>query len=246
MHFGQATMRRYERQYGSEGLRLHLGCGTHIVSGWVNIDGSWNARLAQYPIVRRALGALRVVPAAQMAIHWQGDILFHNLAKPLPFRDGTAACIYSSHVLEHLYHEDAKRLVQECVRVLGRGGIFRLVVPDLHAFVMEYLETKAENGGETSSVISPADHLNERLQFRSASAPGGSILYRLYSAFTDFHSHKWMYDADSIKGLLLQAGLARVEERGVFDSRIEGIELIEQPRRIADKAGVCVEGVKES
>ena len=28
--------------------KLHIGCGPFTPSGWVNLDGSWNAKLAKF------------------------------------------------------------------------------------------------------------------------------------------------------------------------------------------------------
>jgi predicted SAM-dependent methyltransferase len=57
----------------------------------------------------------------------------------LPFPDGSAAAIYASHVLEHLYFEEGRQLIRESFRVLSGGGLLRIVVPDLNAIVREYL-----------------------------------------------------------------------------------------------------------
>jgi len=38
---------------------------------------------------------------------------------------------------------------------------------------------------------------------------------------------------------------SQVETRGPLDSRIAGIEDVEDPGRIVEGAGMCVEGVKE-
>jgi predicted SAM-dependent methyltransferase len=51
-------------QQENERIRLNLGCGLLTSPGWVNVDGSWNARLAKHPALRRALsggGLLRIV-----------------------------------------------------------------------------------------------------------------------------------------------------------------------------------------
>jgi predicted SAM-dependent methyltransferase len=227
-------------------FRVHLGCGTHIVSGWVNVDGSWNARLAQYPRLRSIVGSLGLIPRNQRDLEWKGNLICHNLCRNLPFEAGSVSCIYAAHVLEHLYRNDAFKLLKECHRVLDANGILRMVVPDLHATVLRYL-TRRENAGSVEGrQPSPADELNVELGFRRQARPTGSMAYRVYTALTDFHSHKWMYDAESLCGLFREAGFAEVGERQVFDSRITEIEAIEQASRVENGQGICVEGVKEA
>src|SRR5713226_6355273 len=94
-------------------IRLNLGCGLQAPSGWINVDGSWNARLAKYPLLRRALFWFRLLPADKVEIPWSPSIVTHDVRKRLPFSDGSVAAVYASHVLEHLYREEGQRLVAE-------------------------------------------------------------------------------------------------------------------------------------
>jgi predicted SAM-dependent methyltransferase len=213
-------------------LRLHLGCGPGPQpTGWTHIDGSWNARLSKWPVARRALSALGIIPHELAALGWTPDVVTADLRRPLPFPSGTVACIYASHVLEHLYDDEARALLAECYRVLEPRGIIRLVVPDLAALVEKYQKSGA------------ADGLNDELLLRHRSAGGGHFLHRLYLAMTEFHTHKWVYDARSLIDRLETAGFSSVERRGYLDSGIAGIEALEQEGRVVD-CGVCVEGIK--
>jgi len=224
--------------------RVHLGCGLTTPAGWINVDGSWNARLAKHPCLRRALHALRILPGEKFAVPWRSDILIHDVRKPLPFPDSSVGEIYSSHMLEHLYFEEAKRLLEECFRILQAGGVLRMVVPDLRAFITEYLGEKpvGDSSGERAPVT-PADRLNERLLLRPAARGSGGLL-GIYAALKDFHSHKWMYDADSLAAHFQRAGFAEVQAMPFQDSRIHGIEEVEQASRVLNGEGICVEGVK--
>jgi hypothetical protein len=239
------TMRPNSRVGKPRGLmRLHLGCGTHVVPGWVNVDGSWNARLAHHPYLRRTIGALGLIPRKQAHLKWEGDLICHNLRRRLPFSDESVSCVYAAHVLEHLYHEDALRLLLECHRVSEAGGIVRMVVPDLRAMVTRYLARETNAPGADCDQPFTADDLNIALGFRMPSRPRGSAVYQVYTALTDFHSHKWMYDAESLCDLFQKTGFVDVGRRAPFDSRIPGIESVEQTGRTESGQGVCVEGIK--
>jgi hypothetical protein len=240
---GNHGSRPDSRQEGT--LRLHLGCGTHIVPGWVNIDGSWNARLAAHPLLRRMVAGLGLIPRERGDVPWNSSVVCHNVTKPLPFGEGSANCIYCSHMLEHLYQEEAQALLRECHRVLAREGILRMIVPDLHAFVRRYIESKNSPPAVRQVPLCAADQLNVDLGFRETGRTRGTLAYRLYVNLMDFHTHKWMYDAESLGRLFLEAGFSEVAEHEAFQSRIQGIEAIEQAGRTLDGQGVCIEGMKK-
>jgi predicted SAM-dependent methyltransferase len=89
-------------------LRLHLGCGTVRLTGWVNID-----------------------------ISGTPDLLL-DLRYGLPFPDGSVETIHSEHVMEHLRLADGQLLLDEAHRVLRPGGVMRLGMPDLERIVARY------------------------------------------------------------------------------------------------------------
>jgi Uncharacterized protein conserved in bacteria len=223
--------------------KLHLGCGLNTHEGWINLDGSWNAWLANYPIVRRIVKTLHLMPLSQLEIPWSSNILIHDLRKPLPFLNSSLCAIYASHLLEHLYLEEAKHLLKECFRVLQPNGVLRMVVPDLKAIILEYIGEKPYDKVEA---INRADRLNYKLHLRTPESLSGNIFYRIYKSLKDFHSHKWMYDIDSLSWYFGQAGFVDVREMRFHQSRIEGIENLERADRVLDGEGICIEGAKPS
>jgi SAM-dependent methyltransferase len=225
------------------GDRLNLGCGPNAPAGWVNVDGSWNAWFSHHKRLRSALQLIGIINSSNQGAQWNVSPVVHDLRKPLPFQENTFSAIYASHVLEHLYRVEADALLAECKRVLKPGGVVRLVVPDLHSLVLDYL--KSRNGDSTPATRwSAADSLNEKLAFRSAQPPGGNMVFKFYALWKDFHSHKWMYDSDSLSHYLEAAGFEPVEKREFRCSEIPGIEEVEDPTRVLDGAGVCIEGKK--
>ncbi len=86
---------------GKTGLYLHLGCGDDYREGMINIDGN---------IARK-------------------KDMWLDLRNRLPFAEKSAKLIYCCHTLEHLFPEDALRVLRELYRVVSDDGVVRLAVP---------------------------------------------------------------------------------------------------------------------
>jgi len=226
-------------------VKLNIGCGLDAPPKWVNIDGSWNARLAKRPLMRRVAATIGIIPRSSVDVPWPRNVRIHNVLKPLPFEDASVDAVFASHLLEHLYRDDALRVLRECHRVLRDGGACRLIVPDLRAIVEEYLAGENRlKASEGDSSETPADRMNDRLLLRSRSGPKGSWIARVCRSLWDFHSHKWMYDADSLARIMTEAGFVDAHERALHDTDILDIEGVERPDRVEGGAGVIVEAVK--
>ena len=216
--------------------KLHIGCGLNTPKGWINMDGSFNALLAKYPLVKKILAKIGVVSEAKIKVPWSKDILVHDIRKRLPFEDNSMDEIYSSHVLEHIYGDESEDLLKECFRVLSPGGVIRIMVPDLQGFVQNYLQRKQNKNINEKKY--PADIFMEDLLLRPYSSFKGNWMYKIYDTIKDFHSHKWMYDEESLVGRLTKAGFTNVEEKSFCESRIKDIKIIEVNQ------GLTVEGIK--
>ena len=101
---------RYIRLLHQPDKKLHLGCGSKIFHGWINIDMN---------------------PKGNLTI---------DLREGLPFSDDSVELVYMEHALEHFYREhDAPFLLRECLRVLKPGTWIRITVPDASIFLNYYV-----------------------------------------------------------------------------------------------------------
>lgn len=88
---------------GAGSPKLHLGCGGHLLDGWLNTDlHPRSAQVARLDVRRR-----------------------------FPFAGGVFAFVYGEHLIEHVSLGEGAAMLRECFRVLSPGGRIRVATPDL-------------------------------------------------------------------------------------------------------------------
>jgi len=203
-------------------MKLNLGCGSHVVDGWINVDYALGARLAKSKVFRLLNKKIKF-----FKLDWDEKIFIHNLNKTFPWNDNSIEVIYTSHTLEHFSRAEGIRFLKECHRVLCENGVIRLVVPDLFWVVSEYWEGRLRGDEfiERLGVLSP--HYGNRLKTKLA-------------LFTYF-PHKCMYDTPTLLTILKQIGFDAVIKQP-FLSDIDRIDQLEIKSRTEN--AVIVEGEK--
>jgi predicted SAM-dependent methyltransferase len=92
-------------------MKLNIGCGAEPRPGWQNLD-------ANPPL-----------PGVES----------FDCRDRFPYVDNSITAIYTSHLIEHLDPEEAKRFVRECFRVLRPQGVIRIATPDFEVLAREYI-----------------------------------------------------------------------------------------------------------
>jgi predicted SAM-dependent methyltransferase len=223
---GDQTGSRYSLPRGP---KLNLGCGPVQPAGWVNIDSSNRAWLANrlWPL-DRLLVRLGIIPPTEFGPR----VKIHNLLKPLPFADDSVACVYAGEVWEHFEYADAARVTRECFRVLAPGGVLRVCVPDGPAFWQHYLQLYREEMGKPRGERS-ASALRERVGMYFS-----EICTRRVWLGSMGHKHKWQFDEIQLAEMFEAAGFTSVERAAFRRSRIPDVGDVE-------RSDFCiVEGVK--
>ena len=164
---------------------LNIGCGGSPTPGWVNIDNSPSVLFRLLPVGHLLGETRREVWRAARAHRVR-----YGSASRLPFPDGSADVVYSSHMIEHLSRKNLIRFLRECYRILAPEGVLRIVFPDLSVFAADYL------------VDRDADRFIERLMLVDERQGVGRI--------SRFAGHRWMYDEESMKLCLAAAGFREV------------------------------------
>ena len=126
-------------------MKINVGCGQTPTVGWRNFDNSLSIKLSHFSIVLDLLSRLRLLTQPQkefIEFARKNSIEYADAATKLPLNNGECEVVYSSHMLEHLDREEARRFLKEALRVLKPGGVIRLVVPDIRKHVKAYNESE--------------------------------------------------------------------------------------------------------
>lgn len=97
--------RRLQDSYfrGNQVTRLHIGCGNHLLSGWLNSD---------------------YCPKSP-------SLLCLDATRRFPFEDNVFDYVFSEHMIEHIGFNQGAAMLSEIHRVLKPKGTLRLSTPDL-------------------------------------------------------------------------------------------------------------------
>lgn len=198
---------------------VQYGCGLSAPEGWVNYDSSPRLALEQLPMFGAFAGFLgmRLFPR---------NIRFGDIVKGLPIPDGTADGVYASHVLEHLSRSDIIRALANTYRILKPGGLFRLIVPDLHWRAARYLAEHERGDNAAADNFIAATGMGSEKRARGAEG-------LLRAAFGN-SAHRWLYDAPLLMKLLQEAGFTEIRRCEIHDSGDPMFDLIEDIGRFQD------------
>jgi len=168
-------------------VKINLGCGPNGIDGWINYD--WGL----LPFINK-FGLIDVFIKLGMIgknykTKWPKFELV-DIRKKWPLKNKSVDYIYCSHVLEHFEKYKTGEILKESRRVLKKGGILRIVLPDLKKMVDNYKEAD--------------DFCRDFFGFDKDKK------YGLAGSF--IRGHSWMYDKKSLTDILKMAGFAKIKE----------------------------------
>jgi predicted SAM-dependent methyltransferase len=205
-------------QTGSvKALKLNLGCGPVQPPGWVNVDGSNRAWLAsRLSWLDRLLVRVRLFPPTE----FNRQTICVNLLRSFPWANDSVDALYMGEILEHFSRADGDKVLRECFRVLKRGGIIRIRVPDNARFwgnyVEEYRKTKA---------LPRSDWTLDHTRWIEMFFHDICIRRPLFGSMG--HFHKWMYDEISLIMEMEKIGFRNAARMAYLESRIDDIAAVE-------------------
>ncbi len=170
-------------------IKLHLGCFDVPLEGWYNADVTMHLVVTRIPFLPSILYTLKLLDAHRLNQHKAGvfrKVHYLNALKRFPFRDGSVEAVYSSHMLESFSRDGAVRCLREVRRVLKPGGVVRLAMADLDGWVRGYTPKNPD-----------------------------SFLLLLFQPDVKKNNDRihWMYNTESLRTLLVDAGFRDVTPR---------------------------------
>ncbi len=130
-----------------------------------------------------------------------------DLGRRLPFESRSVDFVFTEHFVEHVHLGQARRLFDECARILRPGGVLRISTPDLRTLVQAYLDGDV---GEWADMkwrpSTPCDLLNEGM--------------RLWG-------HRYLWDEEQLTRVLRSRGFSAVTRVAWHESDHETLRGLE-------------------
>lgn len=188
-------------------VKVNIGAGLSVAQGWINVDSNPHAVVSRLPACMvkgiYQLSSVRNQYSRKEYFDLLKEHIFipHNLEYGIPFSDDSVDFLYSSHLLEHLFREDAAGLLKEAYRVLKKGGIIRMGVPDL-----KYAMSLYHEGNKQKAL---------------------SLFFTGMKSSDRFDNHRYMYDFDMLNSLLIESGFTGIEKCSYRQGKVPDIDKLD-------------------
>jgi len=157
---------------------------------------------------------------------------------PFPFSDSTFEYIYAEHMIEHIAYPRAAAMLRECHRVMRRGGVIRVVTPNLAAVVGLYTSKLGPDQERYLSWLCQT-FVPQDCPHNSTSAI--NVMFRSWG-------HQFIYDEETLRGSMDAAGFRCVERYMLGESRYPELRNIENQQRypegLLNFESIALEGMK--
>lgn len=198
--------RKYNKYFKGEINKVNLGCGLHCCFGWINVDGSLTSLLGTQVTALNKMLFEMAGSSSFYSFEEYNDIVknkklwWFNLIEGAPFDSDTVDVIFTSHFLEHLNKVDGYRFLQEAYRVMKRGGLIRVIVPDLNVAI------KNINNGVVDGTLD-------------------AFFYT--SQFDDFSCHRYIYNFCSLSEKLKEIGFVEIRQCSFQEGECPEIDFLD-------------------
>jgi predicted SAM-dependent methyltransferase len=183
----------------SDNMLVNIAPGRYGKAGWVNVD------VYRAPLIS----------------------CLYDCRKSLPFPDESVRAIFSEHFLEHIdYTEEVPYFLMECHRVLKKGGVLRLILPDAEKYLYGY----CENGWEGLSKIRPLDPQQVDPHFHCKYNTKMELINVL---FRQGREHQFAYDFATLHFVLRRYGFSTVVRQDYGQSLLPEL-CLDRPERAAE------------
>jgi predicted SAM-dependent methyltransferase len=181
---------------------VYIGCGHDRLPGFIHVEINLGKNKAGLP-----------------------DVLA-DISEWIPLPNSSVDLVYSVATLEHLTYTQLLNCLLESRRILKRGGVVRLVVPNLDKYVQDYLH-QVYDPGEKATPDYPNDNYVDTFVFR-----------------TIYFDHRYLHNFDTMRRALEKAGFDQARVCVPGDSQI----VVANPQLAKTETGrvddIIIEAVK--
>lgn len=156
----------------SQVRKLQIGTGKNLLPGWLNTD---------YCPVR------------------PGQV-YLDATQPFPLPDSSFDCVFSEHVIEHLWYADGQTMLRECLRILRPGTKIRISTPNL-LNIAGLLTDQKTDLQQRYLRLATDRYVPQNRDYRAA--------FVVNNFYWDF-GHYFLYDPETLQAALEQAGFRNI------------------------------------
>jgi len=155
----------------------------------------------------------------------KNETTIYGDAASIPLEDSSCKVIFSSHMIEHIPNVKLEDIFLEFNRVLEKGGVLRILSPNLKRLAKAYVENDHEFFKE---VLKEDESIRTDLGMGGmfmnfAVSPGqDTVLFnRDLTEFITGIAHQYLYDFEMLEMILSRCGFHGIEEKNFCESEIE-------------------------
>lgn len=198
--------------------KLQIGCGPNLFEGWLNTDLNSNDKIA-----------------------------YLNAGTQFPIESESFDFVYSEHLFEHLKVEQQLNMLAESYRILKKGGVLRIAMPNIDALFNVYAKPALPgNIDYVDWYVQNMPHL--RAVKNLVIDKEEHYIYAINNFFKAW-GHQVIHNVSSVSKLAFQCHFSEVRECAVGESEVSVFQNIEKhgtaiPERINLVETMVVEIIK--
>lgn len=204
---------------------VQYGCGLCAPKEWVNYDISPTLRIRKIPVIGKIITKI-----FNQDIHFPTNILYGDITKGLPEKEGEVDAAYCSHTLEHLALEDLRIALKNTYSILKPGGVFRFVLPDLEYMARIYVNDLDQHNPDAAVTF-----ISNTLMGVPKRQYGTKAFIK---GFLGNSHHLWMWDYYSLAAELSKVGFKNIHRCQFHDSTDSMFSLVEDKERFLNSLAI--------
>jgi predicted SAM-dependent methyltransferase len=189
--------------------KLHVGGGWRRLDGWLNTD-------------------LQLIPS----------VMRMDATERFPFPDEVFEYVYAEHMIEHVPYEKGAFMLRECYRVMRRGGVIRVVTPDLAVILGLYNCKLSADQQRYLAWLCEA--------FIPEQCPSNAVF--VINAMFRLWGHQFIYDEETLTESMHTAGFRSIRRLALGESKELDLQNMDNEQRypagLLNFESVALEGLK--